>query len=149
MREHYIKRVQHELRLSPKRKREILRDLNEAFASALEHGETEQQVIERLGSPREFAETVHEELGIAGPALRSRRHLFPVILAAVFAAAALAVSIWIQVLRVPQDRIGQGTATTAIRVAGAAMDPVLLLALLGVAALVVAAVLAVRFTARS
>ena len=34
------------------------------FASALEHGETEQQVIERLGTPKEFAENTAEQLGI-------------------------------------------------------------------------------------
>ena len=40
-----------------------MRDLNEVFASALEHGETEQQVIERLGTTKEFAENTAEQLG--------------------------------------------------------------------------------------
>ena len=56
MKEQYIKQVEKELSLTRKAKKEVVRDLNEVFASALEHGETEQQVIERLGTPKEFAE---------------------------------------------------------------------------------------------
>ena len=46
------------------KKDEILRDLQEAFDSALEHGETEQDVIERLGSPAEFAGDIEDQRGI-------------------------------------------------------------------------------------
>ena len=56
MKEQYIKQVEKELCLPRNEKKEVVRDLNEVFASALEHGETEQQVIERLGTPKEFAE---------------------------------------------------------------------------------------------
>ena len=47
MKEQYIKQVEKELSLPHKAKKEVVRDLNEVFASALEHGETEQQVIQR------------------------------------------------------------------------------------------------------
>ena len=57
MKEQYIKQVEKELNLSRKAKTEVVRDLNEIFASATEHGETEQQVIERLGTPKEFADS--------------------------------------------------------------------------------------------
>ena len=57
MKEQYIKQVEKELHLSRKEKIEVLRDLNEIFASAVEHGETEQQVIERLGTPKDFADS--------------------------------------------------------------------------------------------
>ncbi len=60
MKEQYIKQVKKELNLSGNAKREILRDLQEIFASALEHGETEQQVMARLGSPKEFAKNAKE-----------------------------------------------------------------------------------------
>ena len=50
MKEQYIKQVEKELSLPHKAKKEVVRDLNEVFASALEHGETEQQVIQRLGT---------------------------------------------------------------------------------------------------
>ena len=51
MKEQYIRQVEKELNLSRKAKTEVVRDLNEIFNSAVEHGETEQQVIERLGTP--------------------------------------------------------------------------------------------------
>ena len=55
MRERYMKQVKKLLRVPSRKKRDILRDLEEAFASAAEHGETEQQVIDRLGTPEEFS----------------------------------------------------------------------------------------------
>ena len=64
MKEQYIKQVEKELNLSRKAKTEVVRDLNEIFASATEHGETEQQVIERLGTPKEFADSTAEQFGI-------------------------------------------------------------------------------------
>ena len=51
--EQYIKQVEKELCLPRKENKEVVRDWNEVFASALEHGETEQQVIERLGTTKE------------------------------------------------------------------------------------------------
>ena len=76
MREKYIKQVEKELHIPHKAKKEVVRDLNEIFASALENGETEQQVIERLGSPKEFAESTAEQLGIDITALRNKRGYF-------------------------------------------------------------------------
>ena len=46
MKQQYIRRVKKALNLPREQKAEVLRDLDEAFASALEHGETERQVIE-------------------------------------------------------------------------------------------------------
>ena len=73
MKEQYIKQVEKELSLTRKAKKEVVRDLNEVFASALEHGETEQQVIERLGTPKEFAENTAEQLGIDSAAPQKRK----------------------------------------------------------------------------
>ena len=42
MKEQYIRQVEKELNLSRKAKTEVVRDLNEIFNSAVEHGETEQ-----------------------------------------------------------------------------------------------------------
>lgn len=64
MKEQYIKQVKKELSLPRKVKKEVLRDLNEVFASALEHGETEQQVIQRLGTPRKSADSTAEQFGV-------------------------------------------------------------------------------------
>ena len=75
MKEQYLKKVKKELNLPRKAKREVLRDLNEIFASASEHGETEQQVIERLGTPKEFADSTAEQFGIDNTALKNRREI--------------------------------------------------------------------------
>ena len=77
MKEQYIKQVEKELSLTRKAKKEVVRDLNEVFASALEHGETEQQVIERLGTPKEFAENTAEQLGIDSAAPQKRKGITP------------------------------------------------------------------------
>ena len=42
---------------------EIITELNNS-ASVLENGETEQQVIRRLGTPKEFADSTAEQFGI-------------------------------------------------------------------------------------
>ena len=57
-----------------------MRDLNEIFASATEHGETEQQVIERLGTPQEFANSTAEQFGIDNSAPQKRKGLFQALL---------------------------------------------------------------------
>ena len=62
--EQYIRQVKKALTVPRAKKDEILRDLQEAFDSALEHGETEQDVIERLGSPAEFAGDIEDQRGI-------------------------------------------------------------------------------------
>ena len=54
MKQEYIRQVGRRLRLRRKQKTAVLRDLEEIFASAYEHGETEEQVIQRLGPPSEY-----------------------------------------------------------------------------------------------
>ena len=92
MKEQYIKQVEKELSLTRKAKKEVVRDLNEVFASALEHGETEQQVIERLGTPKEFAENTAEQLGIDSAAPQKRKGIISSVAALVVAVAAFDAS---------------------------------------------------------
>ena len=73
MKKQYIKQVEKELFLPRKVKKEIMRDLNEVFSSALEHGETEQQVIQRLGGPKEFADNTAEQFGVDNTTLKKRK----------------------------------------------------------------------------
>lgn len=56
MKKQYIKLVKKRLSISYKTKKIILQDLNEIFDSAMEHGESEEQVIHRLGKPEEYAD---------------------------------------------------------------------------------------------
>lgn len=90
MKEQYIRQVEKELKVPRNRKREILRDLQEAFASALEHGETEAQVIQRLGTPKEFANSTAEQLGVDPVRGKKRKQLLAGLLCLVVAAAAFA-----------------------------------------------------------
>lgn len=53
------------LNVSRKAKAKILRDLEEAFTSATKYGETEQQIIDRLGTPEEFAESIQKQLDLS------------------------------------------------------------------------------------
>lgn len=56
MKEQYMKQVEKELNLSRKAKAEVVRDLNEIFASSAEHGETEQSML----PPAHFCQMVKE-----------------------------------------------------------------------------------------
>lgn len=148
MKEKYIKQVNSELAVSKKQKKEVIRDLNEVFTSALEHGETEQQVIERLGSPKDFADNIHEQLGIDCIARQRRKKLLHITIAAVIAVMTFFISFLIKALRVPQNVIGQADTMTSIKVEGVAIDPMILFSLLGIVAVVVVIILAVRYILR-
>ncbi len=80
MKEQYIKQVEKELSLPRKMKKEVVRDLNEVFASAMEHGETEQQIIQRLGTPKEFADSTAEQFGIDNTKSKKGTVLFLLLL---------------------------------------------------------------------
>ena len=73
MKERYIRQVEKALHVPRRQKAEIVRDLDEIFASAMEHGETEQQVIGRLGTPREFADHAAAQFGVDAAALRMQK----------------------------------------------------------------------------
>ena len=91
MKEQYIKQVEKELSLPRKMKKEVVRDLNEVFASAMEHGETEQQIIQRLGTPKEFADSTAEQFGIDNTKSKKRNGIISTLAALVIAAAAFSV----------------------------------------------------------
>ena len=91
MKEQYIKQVEKELHLSRKEKMEVLRDLNEIFASAVEHGETEQQVIERLGTPKDFADSTAEQFGIDNTASQKRKGIISSVVALLIAVASFVI----------------------------------------------------------
>ena len=133
MKEQYIKQVEKELSLTRKAKKEVVRDLNEVFASALEHGETEQQVIERLGTPKEFAENTAEQLGIDSVA------------ALVVAVAAFVIYATTQSGKVPDGAIGQADAMTNIQVEGAfGFDASQIILAVGVIAVTIAIIQIIR-----
>ena len=123
MKETYIQQVKQELSLPKKKKEAIARDLREAFACALEHGETEQQVIERLGSPAEFARSVQEQLGTNPARGQKWRNCLSIILPLVAGIVLLLLGIAPRLNPGPPNAIGQANAQTLIQVRGPAIDP--------------------------
>ena len=140
-----FKQVEKELSLTRKAKKEVVRDLNEVFASALEHGETEQQVIERLGTPKEFAENTAEQLGIARAAPQKRKGIISSVAALVVAVAAFVIYATTQSGKVPDGAIGQADAMTNILVEGAfGFDASQIILAVGVIAVTIAIIQIIR-----
>ena len=145
MKEQYIKQVEKELCLPRNEKKEVVRDLNEVFASALEHGETEQQVIERLGTPKEFAENTAEQLGIDSTAPQKRKGIISSIVALVTAITAFVICATAKVGKVPDGAIGQADAMTDIQVEGAfGFDASQIILAVGVIAVTIAIIQIIR-----
>jgi len=138
MKEHYIKQVKKELLISRKQKNDVLRDLDEVFTSAMEHGETEQQVIERLGSPKDFAISTEEQLGIDRTALRKRNNIIFIIISIGVSVLAFVLFGTLYLKQLPDGVIGQADAITNIRINGTgAIDPSLIFLVIGIAAIIV------------
>ena len=145
MKEQYIKQVEKELSLPRKMKKEVVRDLNEVFASAMEHGETEQQIIQRLGTPKEFADSTAEQFGIDNTKSKKRNGIISTLAALVIAVAAFSVYAVTQSGKVPEGAIGQADATTNIQIEGAfAFDISHILLAIGFAATAIALLLIIR-----
>lgn len=129
MKQEYIRQVGRRLRLRRKQKTAVLRDLEEIFASAYEHGETEEQVIQRLGPPTEYAASVEGQLPSKGSGLLWAGLVVCLLVCLVsMGLFALARQPW-----VPEDAIGFAQGTTGIQVAGGFGLSPLLLALAGLA----------------
>lgn len=121
MKEQYIRQVEKELNLSRKTKTEVVRDLNEIFNSAVEHGETEQQVIERLGTPQEFANSTAEQFGIDNSVPKKRKWIISSVISLVVAIVAFLIYATYATAKsdkVPEGAIGQADAMTNIQVNG-------------------------------
>lgn len=143
MKEDYIRQVQKKLILPGKKKQAIIRDLQEAFESGAEHGESEDQVIRRLGSPEEFAAGIHEQLGIHPELKRKKKRLIAMGISFVIAFGAFLLLAVIRMSMPPQNAIGGADAMTSIQVVRTMPDPTLLLAIIGIGALITAIVFAV------
>ena len=138
MKEHYIKQVKRELLISRRQKNDVLRDLDEVFTSAMEHGETEQQVIERLGSPKDFAISTEEQLGIDRTALRKRNNIISIIISIGVSVLAFVLFGTLHSKQLPDGVIGQADAMTNIRINGTgAIDPSLIFLVIGITAIIV------------
>ena len=145
MKEQYIKQVEKELSLPHKAKKEVVRDLNEVFASALEHGETEQQVIQRLGTPKEFADSTAEQFGIDNASSKKRKGIISALVALIVAVVAFSIYAVTRLGKAPEGAIGQADATTNIQIESAlGFDVLQIILAVGFAAAVIAVLLIIR-----
>lgn len=139
MKDKYIQRVRRALMVRRRQKAEILRDLNEIFVSAAEHGESEAQVIARLGTPEEFARSMEEQLGVNRKSLLKRRTLLGVIPAGLIGLICL---LFYAVMRDTTPKsvgiIGGADGPTSILVATAPLSPHTSIALLALSLLALA-----------
>ncbi len=150
MKEQYIKQVEKELHLSRKDKTEVMRDLNEIFTSAAEHGETEQQVIERLGAPKEFADSTAEQFGVDNATPKKRKGIVSSVAALVIAVVAFVIYATTKSGKIPDGAIGQADATTNIQVEGAfAFDALQIILIVGIIAAAFAIVQIIRTTCKN
>lgn len=137
MKQRYIKQVSKKLTVPAARKREIIRDLEEAFASALENNETEQQLIERLGPPEEFAAS----MGKQGLHSVKKANMVGVVISVVIAVFSFTIYAVTIAQQSPNSAIGQADAMTNIQVASDfAIDMPHIILLIGIIALVGATV---------
>ena len=150
MKKQYIKQVKKELSLPRKVKKEVLRDLNEVFVSALEHGETEQQVIQRLGTPREFANSTAEQFGIDNTISKKRKATVYALVTFVTAAFAFYICAVTRLEKVPKGAIGQAGAMTNIHIEGTfSLDVSQIILAVGFVALVIAVLLIIYIIGRN
>ena len=88
MKKSYCQQVRNWLLLPREMAATVQADLEEIFAEAAAQGESETQVIARLGPPRQFATAMNESLGAAAfAAARPQRLRRAVVLIALFLAA--------------------------------------------------------------
>lgn len=129
MKEKYIKQLKKALKPPAHKKKEVLRDVCEAFDSAQEHGETAQQVIARLGSPQDFAAGWHEQWGLNPQSLKKRRLRLTALLLGLIVLGALALRLYIR-RQETMNIIGGADGMTSIIVSsnGLGLAPILLCA---------------------
>lgn len=143
--EKYIMQVKKALVVSSRAKKEVLRDLKEIFASAREHGESEEQVIGRLGSPEEFADNINEQMGVSRTERLRLRRRRQITVVSIFAVLALAAGLLSRFSSVPNDAIGYSDSMTSIKIESARLDVPMLLVVIGIAAMAVAVIMTIRY----
>jgi len=148
MKQAYIKKVKRALICPAKMKKVLLRDLEEIFSFAAEHGESEAEVITRLGTAKEYAKATEEQLGIDRKTLLRRRVLWgalpPALLTPVFFLLyRIAAPFTIKSNQMSVGIIGGADGPTSIMVTTAPASPYTVYILLALCILCAAAAIAV------
>jgi len=110
----YIKAVSKHLKLGRSQKKDVLRDLDEMFTSGLEHGDTETVIMERLGSPEEFAQNTRMQFQPNSNAVRRRKGMIGAVLFLVAALLNLFAGRCTNMQFIPASAIGGSDGPTSI-----------------------------------
>lgn len=89
--EKYIETVKRKLNVPDDLKKSVLEELRETFDSAREHGESENDLINRLGTPKEFVQDVIKNADLTDGQkkyMKQRKNIIRTIISFVIAAAA-------------------------------------------------------------
>lgn len=127
--EKYIKSVKRKLNVPYDLKASVLEELMEAFDSAKEHGESENDLINRLGTPKEFVNDVIKNADLTDEQkkyIKQRKNIIKVIIAFIIADAAF-TGYYIYKRMSMGDVIGYANSSTNIQVIGGSENIVLIL----------------------
>ena len=146
MKEKYIKQVKKRLAVPSSKRKTVLQDLEKTFASAAENGETEQQVIARLGTPEQFAAGIEEQFGIDRKKRLKTRTIIWTTICLVVAVIVFSVYLTIQQEMIGAiGIIGGADGPTAIIVSGPGIDVPLVMLMIAATAVVLAVIGIVRY----
>lgn len=136
--EKYIKAVKRKLSVPDDLKSSVLEELREAFDSAKEHGESEIDLIKRLGTPKEFVKDVIKSADLTTKqkkCIKQRKNIIRVIIAFIIAAAAF-TGYYIYQRMSMGNVIGYADSSTNIQVMGGFGNILLILFYAGVFAVI-------------
>ena len=146
MKEKYIKQVKKRLAVPSSKRKTVLQDLEKTFASAAENGATEQQVIDRLGTPEQFVAGIEEQFGIDRKKRLKTRTIIWTTICLVVAVIGFSVYLTIQQEMIGAiGIIGGADGPTAIIVSGPGFDISLLILIIAAVALVLAVIGLIRY----
>lgn len=127
--EKYIKSVKRKLNVPDDLKTSVLEELREAFDSAKEHGESENDLINRLGTPKEFVNDVIKNADLTDEqkkCIKQRKNIIKVIIAFIIAAVVF-TGYYIYQRMSMGNVIGYANGSTNIQVIGGSENIVLIL----------------------
>ena len=104
-----------------------------------------QQVIQRLGTPKEFADSTAEQFGIDNASSKKRKGIISALVALIVAVVAFSIYAATRLGKAPEGAIGQADATTNIQIESAlGFDVLQIILAVGFAAAVIAVLLIIR-----
>ena len=102
-------------------------------------------IIQRLGTPKEFADSTAEQFGIDNASSKKRKGIISALVALIVAVVAFSIYAVTRLGKAPEGAIGQADATTNIQIESAlGFDVLQIILAVGFAAAVIAVLLIIR-----